>query len=278
MTGEQSTRPNSSKCPLCRQPGKVVFELAHTTVWQCTAAPCKLRFADPQLIETQLRSAYTELYYPPSGHMNHEAFENTPDFVFRQVLQGVQARIGNLRGRRLLDYGCGRGTLLKVAAEFGALSVGIESDSVARSIAAEQSSDVFGSLGELRSFQGDRKFDLIILWTAIEHLRSPWEDLAQLRQLLRTGGWLLISTMDINCLRARLQRAKWPEYRNPTHFYYFNASSLSRALLAAGFTEFSQWRFPVHYPHHNGLRRWVYCISYSVGLSDGLFFLCKRTE
>jgi 2-polyprenyl-3-methyl-5-hydroxy-6-metoxy-1,4-benzoquinol methylase len=257
----------------------MVFELPHTMVWQCTSPPCKLRFAHPQLSESQLASTYTELYYPPDENLNHASLENTSDDILRQVLQQMQTRFGSLEGRRLLDYGCGRGTLLKVAGEFGALSVGIESDPVARSIAAKQTStQVFASLREMQSSQHDAEFDFITLWTVIEHLRTPWDELAQLRQLLRPGGWLLICTMDISCLRARWQREKWEQYTNPTHFYYFNPRSLGRAVLAAGFSELFQWRFPVHYPHHRGLRKWAYWVSFSVGLSDGLFFLCKRTS
>lgn len=279
MSSGVSTRRDSSTCPLCGSPRKYVFELPHTAVWQCTSARCGLRFADPQLDEDQLRNAYTEVYYPSNGDINHETLENTPDDIFRQVLMKAQARFGNLGGRRLLDYGCGRGTLLKVAGEFGLSPVGVESDPVARSIAAAQpSTQVFESLQEMRAFQRDAEFDFITLWTVIEHLRTPWDELAKLRQFLRPGGWLLISTIDTSCARARLQRKKWEQYTNPTHFYYFNPRSLGRAVLAAGFTEFSQWRFPIHYPHHRGLRKWAYRISFSVGLSDGLFFLCRRTS
>src|SRR5262249_13182917 len=69
VASEQAMSPTTisppvGRCPLCHQPRRLVFELPHTTVWQCTAPDCGLRFADPQLSDGELARAYRELYYP----------------------------------------------------------------------------------------------------------------------------------------------------------------------------------------------------------------------
>ena len=226
MIQTRSTESCSGNCPLCGNPRKSVFALPHTVVWQCTAPDCGLQFADPQPSGKELERAYTDLYYPAEG-TREVRFENTPDDTFRQAFWKIQARFGDLKGLRLLDYGCGRGALMRVSLEFGLRPSGIESDPLARAATAGvPGTETYASLTELQSADPDGRFDLIILWTVIEHLRKPWLDLAQLRTFLRPGGWLLIFTMDIHCLRARLERKKWESYENRTHLYYLDRKSV----------------------------------------------------
>jgi len=266
-------------CPLCGSPAAPALPLAQTTVRACESKDCGLRFADPQPTEEELGLAYTNLYYPGKEKEQAVRFENTPVETLRQVFEGLESRRGNLRGLRLLDFGCGRGPLLRVALEFGMFPSGIESDSEARSEAAKiPGAAIYASVEELRRSEPHARFDVIVLWTVIEHLRMPWMDLARLRTLLSPGGWLFLSTMDIRCLRARLERARWENYENPTHLYYFDRQSLARTIRQAGFTDFFEWRLKIRHPHHGLLRRLAYSLSFSLRLADGLFYLCKATE
>lgn len=269
---------HDGKCPLCGHSRKSVFGLRHTVVWQCTARDCGLQFADPQPSAQELDRAYSDLYYP-AEETRAITFENTPDDTFRQAFRNIQGRIGDVRGLRLLDYGCGRGALLRIAREFRLQPSGIEPDPLARSIAAQAAGgEIHESLDALAANDPDPRFDLITLWTVIEHLRNPWSELARLHKFLRPGGWLLMSTMDIRCLRARAEGRKWGNYENPTHLFYFDRKSLQRAIRAAGFSEFSEWRLKIRHAHHGMLRRWLYNVSFSLRLADGIYFLCRRSE
>ena len=268
-------RETATQCPLCEHSSRAVLTLAHARVWQCTNDRCGLQFADPQLNEEELARAYTKLYYPANGSKEGICFDNTPEETFYQLFQKLEARIGSLKGRRVLDYGCGRGVLLRVAAQFGLQVSGIESDPEARSVAAAAcNASVYPSVNELLNARPNSSFDLIIIWTVIEHLRCPWKELEDLRHLLEKRGLLLISTMDIRCLRARLERHRWHNYKNPTHLYYFDRVSLGRAIDRAGFKSFSEWRLRFRHPCHGPLRYWAYTLSHKLHLSDGLFYVC----
>ena len=265
-----------TKCPLCGSGTKKHLLLPHTTTWRCGALDCGLEFADPQLDDAALARAYSDLYYPVNGDFSEVQFENTPDDVLRQFFRLLETRIGRLQSMRLLDYGCGRGALFRVSLEFGMRPVGIEQDAEARAIARSiPGATVYQGVDDLEMVEPGSQFDLIILWTVIEHLRSPWSQLERLRTFLRPGGWLLVSTMDIRCLRARIERASWENYQNPTHLYYFDRVSLARVIQEAGFEEFSQWEPRISYPHHGNLRRLLHGITSVLGLADGLYFLCK---
>lgn len=266
-------------CPLCNSGATRHLTLVHTSVWECAAPDCGLEFAVPQLDKEALARAYADLYYPANRNGREVRFENTPDSILRQVFQKLESHFDSLRGLRLLDYGCGRGALSRIGQEFGLITAGIEPDPNARSIAASiPRMIVYPNVAELREAKPTGQFELIILWTVIEHLRRPWSDLEQLRGLLRPGGWLLVSTMNIRCLRARLERERWENYENPTHFYYFNRKSLGRVLRAAGHTNVWEWKPKIRYPHHGTLRRWLYELSCPLGLSDGLFYICADSN
>ena len=253
--------------------------LPHTRVWKCASVDCSLQFAHPQPSAMELERIYRDLYYPGSRDAKAARFENTSDDILRQVLRQLEERLGRLRGLRLLDYGCGRGALLRVSLEFGLDPIGIEPDSQARAVASQISAaPVYRSLEDLSTSQPDGQFDLITLWTVIEHLRRPWEDVARLRRLLHPGGCMLISTMDVNCLRSRLEKEHWEQYENPTHLYYFDFKSLAHLVRTAGFSDLSQWRPTIRFSHHGLLRRWFYRLNLALGLADGLFCLCQQTD
>jgi 2-polyprenyl-3-methyl-5-hydroxy-6-metoxy-1,4-benzoquinol methylase len=278
MSDIRPTGNGSAVCPLCGRRGRSIFVLAHTVVWQCKATDCGLQFADPQPSDQELERAYRDFYYP-QGERPTIRFENTPESTLRQALRVLRERFGSLSGLRLLDYGCGRGALLRVSREFGLQPSGIESDPLARAEAVKiPGADIHSTLDELLAAAPDPYFDLITLWTVVEHLRTPWAELARLRTLLRPGGKLLLSTMNIRCLRARLERHRWENYENPTHLYYFDGKSLTRAIRAAGFEECEPWRLKIRHQHHGVLRHLLYGISFYLRLADGLYFLCGNGD
>jgi O-antigen/teichoic acid export membrane protein/cyclopropane fatty-acyl-phospholipid synthase-like methyltransferase len=276
-----SARPGHVKCLACGSLATHHFSLPHTSVWECSDSKCALQFANPQLEEHKLNQAYESLYYPVGQNRNGVHFENTSESVLRQVFSKFEQRFGRLAGLRLLDYGCGVGSLLRVSTEFGMRPTGIEPDAQARStMASVRDATLYQNLEELSAAEPGKRFDMIVLWTVIEHLRRPWEDLARLRLLLEPHGSLLISTINIRSLRARIERQRWQQYRNPTHFYYFDRASLPRVIERAGFSDVSEWRLRIRYPHHGALRRSLHYANSVAGLADGLFYLCRngRTE
>ena len=265
-----------NSCPLCNSEAGRKIKLPHTVIWGCRASDCGLEFASPQLKDDELMRVYSALYYPGTDDSRSVQREGTPDSVLRQVLPQLEASLGSLKGLRLLDYGCGRGTLSRIASDFGMTPMGIEPSSLARSAAAELvGMPVFASLAELSAKHATAQFELIILWNVIEHLRQPWLKLQEMRRLLRPGGQLLLCTMNTGCLRARIERGRWMSYEDPTHFYYFNRRSLERVLGTGGFQQVQEWKPKIRYPHHSSLRRCFYQASTALGVSDGLYYLCS---
>src|SRR5262245_27155278 len=109
----------SPRCPLCSGESEPRFPLPHTRTWRCLKSDCALEFANPQLDDAALDQAYASLYYP-GGNGTHAQLENTPEWDIRHFFEKMSEHFGSLQGKRLLDYGCGNGGLLRVARAMGA--------------------------------------------------------------------------------------------------------------------------------------------------------------
>jgi len=261
-------------CPLCGSSAKRDMVLSHTEVWRCILSSCDLQFAWPQPDERHLSQAYEELYYPgnssdPSG----ERLAPTTSLVLRQFFESVTQQHPNLVGRRILDYGCGTAVLATVAREYGMIPIGIEPDPNARArVRALNICPVYADVNELVASSPDARFDYVVLWNVIEHLRYPWLEIRKLLQLCAPGALLIAATPNANCLRARLLRTRWEERVNPTHLYYFTRTSLAATFRAAGFGHIVSNRKFVTYPHHGPLRRLFQRVLAAVGLDGKLEF------
>jgi SAM-dependent methyltransferase len=264
------------RCPLCRSEASRRFELAHTSVWRCRASDCGLQFALPQLDEAALARAYTKHYYPSNGNGTAPTYENTPEEILRQTFGEARARFGPLAGRRLLDFGCGVGRLCHLAREHGIHTTGIEPDASARQLAAKTvGMRVYASFDELRAAEPNASFDIITIWDVIEHLREPWKELGESSALLQPGGWLLLSTPNVDSLRGLLKRERWENIVNPTHFYYFKRRSLRLMLERAGFCGIAEWRFSIRYPGHTSFRRMVHRALFACRLQGQLLYVAQ---
>src|SRR3974390_2807566 len=123
-----------NRCPLC---GKAAIErvrLPHTQVMECSSSTCKLMFSSPQLDCSELEAAYRKFYYP-SPDSGVVVYENTSEEILCQVFDRMEAQWGRLKGKELLDFGCGVGNLCHVASEYALCTTGTEPDTNARELA-----------------------------------------------------------------------------------------------------------------------------------------------
>jgi 2-polyprenyl-3-methyl-5-hydroxy-6-metoxy-1,4-benzoquinol methylase len=250
--------------------------LAHTRVFRCGRRDCDLQFAAPQLNDHELAQAYASLYYRADG--SQPVLENTPEVDVRYLVGRLSEQFGSPAGKRVLDYGCGVGTLLRVANEVGAHATGIEqSDTAREKIEGAGFATVYADLDALGRAEPQAQFDWIVLCEVIEHLRRPWEDLEKLRPLLKPTGDLIILTPNFDALRSRLSRDRWDQRVNLTHLYYFTPHSLSAVLRRAGF-EPSEMPPVSWYSNHGLVRRQVQRLLCAAGLQGSLMFSGKVVE
>jgi SAM-dependent methyltransferase len=81
----------------------------------------------------------------------------------------------------------------------------------------------------------DAAFDVVTLWSCIEHVSDPETCLAETHRLVRPGGLLAIDTPLVADLCERLFAARSHWIVPPEHLHVFSATGLALAVERAGF-------------------------------------------
>jgi 2-polyprenyl-3-methyl-5-hydroxy-6-metoxy-1,4-benzoquinol methylase len=77
--------------------------------------------------------------------------------------------------------------------------------------------------------------DGVAMWDVIEHLEAPDLFIQRAAQVLRPGGYLFLTTGDIDSWLARRQGPRWRLIHPPTHLQYFSRETIARLLTTKGF-------------------------------------------
>ena len=186
---------------------------------------CGLVRQNPQPGPADIATAYQDVVDP-----RYEEEQPGRVATFNRVLDDLEQ---HRSGGRLLDVGCHIGVFLQVAESRGWQTIGIEPSRWAAQRAEERGLDV--RPGSLQSVQlAQESFDAVTMWDVVEHLPDPVQALRRTHGLLKPGGILAISTMNVEAWFPRLLGKRWPWYMQ-MHLYYFTPKTLSRMLEAAGF-------------------------------------------
>jgi len=169
----------------------------------------------------------------------------------------IKELLGDLDGKRFLDYGCGAGFFSVYAAHGGARVVlGVDALDTALSTAAfyARQEGVDRVCQFLRSSifpqnLGLHKFDVILMKDVVEHVTDDLALLDAAREALIPGGILVISTQNrisLNYLfqgtynRHVLRDKTWYGW-DETHLRFYSPIGLNKRLKKAGFSAVA-WR------------------------------------
>jgi SAM-dependent methyltransferase len=115
-----------------------------------------------------------------------------------------------------------------VAREAGWDARGLEPSTWAVSRAQAAGLPVVQGILATSNFEAE-SFDVITLWDVIEHFDSPKAELEQVWRLLKPGGFVVIHTIDVDSMTARIMGAHWP-FLMEMHVMFFSRRTM-RAML-----------------------------------------------
>jgi 2-polyprenyl-3-methyl-5-hydroxy-6-metoxy-1,4-benzoquinol methylase len=182
-------------------------------------------------------------------YFQHHDIDLKGEFA-ESMLSKAEQLVGK-RGR-ILDVGCGRGELLKIAREQGWDAVGIEPSSTFAEFARKYSgAKVLNQPVESCDLE-PQSFDVVILSAVLEHLYRPNETLQALARALRPGGALFVDVPNerglyfrMGNLYQKLRGRDWTVNLAPTfepfHVFGFNPKALRKLLQKHGLTV-AEWR------------------------------------
>lgn len=186
---------------------------------------CGLRFRSPREDDATILSCYGEV-----EDEVYAANERARVLTFRRALRRLETNVP-VRGP-LLDVGCYTGVFLDVAAAAGWPVTGLEPSRWAAARAAERGHRVHRGTLETAPIDHDA-FAVVTMWDVLEHFTDPVRELRLARDVARSDGYLVLSTMTIDSLLVRALRSRWPWYMR-MHLSYFTPATLKTALGAAG--------------------------------------------
>ncbi|MFO7679373.1 MAG: class I SAM-dependent methyltransferase [Chloroflexota bacterium] len=189
---------------------------------------CGFVYANPRWSEDELIQAYAavedEMYVTErTGRV----------LTFSKHLEHLEKWTGPGNGRSLLDIGAYIGVFVEVAQKAGWRATGVEPSDWAAGVAQARGLNVIVGTQQAPELQ-DKRFHVITMWDVIEHVADPAAEMAQAYQLLEPGGWLVLHTMDIDSLTARLMGGRWPWFMD-MHLHYFSQKTMANMLAQNGY-------------------------------------------
>ena len=167
-------------------------------------------------------------FYVDSKMRTSMDFEQWRKITYIDDHRRCEQHIDLIRGKTILDFGCGNGGFLMAAKDVAARAVGVELDS--ESVARLNGEDI--ECYENVSTLPVMKFDVIFMFHVIEHLIEPKPILDQLFDHLTDGGIIVMETPnadDILLSWYQCQAFADFTYWSP-HIYLYNERTLKTML------------------------------------------------
>jgi 2-polyprenyl-3-methyl-5-hydroxy-6-metoxy-1,4-benzoquinol methylase len=198
---------------------------------------CGYMWSRPEPTQAELQDVYRATYRT----IRRES--PTQDYLdFMDARAGAQYEFiaqtmsRDFAGLKILDIGCGAGSLLKVFEQHGAAVTGFEPDIAMAGAARERLSaaaHIENAMFVAKEWRGEF-FDLICLSHVLEHVPNPVEFLAGLMRTARPGGFLFVEVP--NETRQTVRTICKYEARGLMHLCFFNAGTLRKVMNGAGWT------------------------------------------
>ncbi len=241
---QQNSRPNATCCHMGTM---VMTEQTETTNVRCDLCghadhallfvkegfchvrcrSCGLVFVSPRLanhLDTQRRAG--------TGSMGEDELTPAQRKRLRRELVGLEPF---RRLNRILEVGAGRGWFLKEAREAGweTCAVEINADALeylrltgTRRIIVQPAEEFDARAASM---------DVVRMWDVIEHLQSPRQAVARIRNALRPGGALRLATTNFASLSRRVNGPEWVYLNGSDHIVLFEPGTITRLLEQEGF-------------------------------------------
>jgi 2-polyprenyl-3-methyl-5-hydroxy-6-metoxy-1,4-benzoquinol methylase len=238
----QSIKP----CNICSSTEvKKICNLTNFAIVCCKN--CGLVYADEHLKEKDLRSFYTGDYYDQSYIYCQNDIDTRIAIDYLHEFYWIDKLIPV--GGRVLDFGCARGSFIKVLmeSELGSRWEGEGIDINPYEIELGQSKKLpVHLINPLIRDKPPESYDAVTCFSVLEHTQNPKHTLKNLARVLKSKGKLLIIVPNYDSLILRLGRLISSPYHSRLqkftemifhkgHLYYFSQRTLCRILKDAGF-------------------------------------------
>ncbi|MEQ1634207.1 MAG: class I SAM-dependent methyltransferase [Planctomycetota bacterium] len=245
------TTSGSSNCPVChaaevrvcwRGLGDRLFRTTEKRFDVARCAACGSRFLANIPPLGELAAYYPSDYWiGPSDQTSHKQaqgglLEAYRRFVLRDHVRFVGGALAAQRARgqsiRMVDVGCGDGSLLEAVGEKSSMGMDL-SLAALRATRARGFAAVRGTLSECPLTEGS--FSMVTAFHFLEHVHPIEPILASMRKLLAPGGEIIVQVPNARSWQAKLLGRRWAGYDVPRHLINYTDRTLPEVLSRNGF-------------------------------------------
>lgn len=214
---------------------------------------------DPLPTVEQVEKYYKEDFYseanPAFNDSSLEVQQNDKLFFdsrWKRIYEVCEEFLGDISKKNIYDIGFGYAQTLLYFKQKGLICSGIEPSAEGVEYAKQKGiNGKVGGIEDEKSYITEDKQNIVLLINVLEHLRTPFETLVNIKKHLISDNGVLI--IDVPNEYNAFQLAANKEYdlkewwlAPPKHINYFTPSSLERLLNEAGFKVVKQEAsFPV---------------------------------
>lgn len=158
-----------------------------------------------------------------------------------EALRLLREREPNLRGMSLLDYGCGRGETMKLAADLGMETAGTDMDPACVEVASRHGhAEVLDLTDPVKQF-GELSYDVVACFHVLEHVPNPVETIQILRKIARK--YVLLAVPNLSAFNDLLRPHKWVRPVNQGHLQSWDHSHFKNLIERHGGLRILAWGF-----------------------------------
>ncbi|OGY22864.1 MAG: hypothetical protein A2172_02900 [Candidatus Woykebacteria bacterium RBG_13_40_15] len=135
-----------------------------------------------------------------------------------------------LKGKEILEIGCGAGIFLDYLKKNGFNVTGVEiSPWGARWARKKLGLKIHEKNIEDLGLRED-SFHAVLMYDVLEHTRNPIESLKEIHKLLKPGGLLVLNLPNFGSFMSKLRKEHWLKLDPPQHLFHFDKGSIGRLL------------------------------------------------
>ena len=209
--------------------------------WECDA--CKVIYQFPSLSEEEETLFYKKEFEKyMETRTGQDKDWSSPEKHFLSNQKERERRMSFLesyllKGQKVLEIGCSSGFMLSALKDKGMDVYGLDPSEGFIEFVKSKGIQVYKTFKDLKK-NHDIKFDLIIHYYVLEHIRKPVEFLNQYMELLNVTGKMIFevpcSTDPLVELYKNSAFNKF--YWSVAHHWYFNQKSLTEVLKKTGYS------------------------------------------
>ena len=187
---------NLNYCPVCSS-NEHNFFITKSTIDYVTCKNCSCTY--PKNIPNNIADIYGgDEYVEEFIEIDGARDSYKKDRFGKERIEILKSQIGDLKGKKLLDVGCGTGWFLELCKEEGLECYGQELGSELAEYTSKRTGiKIFNDkISDISGF--DNFFEIIVLFDLIEHLEDPVDFIKILKNKLVEGGIILIFTPNFN--------------------------------------------------------------------------------